>query len=121
MIDITFEITQSSKWGSISLAGKTNAWKKPSGIIFRSIRTLDEPLLAFFIKGGTVDVFVERRVVSDIPLLFNIFEVSAELLPSWVAFLECKILPKLFVEELINGRISINTGAWVAVPIPDSS
>lgn len=66
-------------------------------------------------------MLVERCMVSNIPFLLDIFKICAEFLPSRISILECEILPQFLVEELIDWGISVDAGAGVTVPIPDTS
>lgn len=46
-------------------------------------------------------------------------EVASKLFPACVSLLEGKIFPQLLVEKLIDRGVGIDTGTWIAVPVPD--
>lgn len=66
-------------------------------------------------------MLVELSVLLHLPNFLDVVEVSSQFLPASVSLLECEVFPQLLVEELVDGRIAVNTSSWIAVPIPNSS
>lgn len=48
-------------------------------------------------------------------------EIPAKVFPAGISFLECEVLPNLFVEKLIDRRVRVHSSSWVAVPIPNAT
>lgn len=66
-------------------------------------------------------MLVELDVLQNIPLLLHVLEIAPKLFPASISLLEGEIFPKLLVEELVNRRIGVNTGARIAIPVPDTT
>ena len=60
-------------------------------------------------------------MISYIPLLVHVLKVSAELRAAGVAFGVGKVFPELFVEELVDRCIAVDSSPRVAVPVPDAT
>ncbi len=66
-------------------------------------------------------MFVELGIFPDLPLFFDMVEISSQFLPPCISLLEGEVLPQLLIEKLVDRCITIDTGSWVAVPIPNTS
>lgn len=66
-------------------------------------------------------MLVVRNVLLQIPLLFDVFEISSQLRATSISFFEGEIFPKLFVEKLINWSIAVDACSRVAIPVPDTT
>ena len=82
-------------------------------------------------------MLVVGYVVTDVPLLFDMVEIPPKLGTAGISLLEGKVLPQIyggsveaktrlgevltFVEELVDGRVTVDTRSWIAVPVPDTT
>lgn len=48
-------------------------------------------------------------------------EVASKVFPASIPLLEGEGFPELFVEELVDWGVGVDTGAGIAVPIPDTA
>jgi hypothetical protein len=48
-------------------------------------------------------------------------EVAAEILPASISFFEGEIFPQFLVEKLVDWSVGVNTGAGIAIPVPDAA
>lgn len=96
-------------------------------------------MLLVLVEVGSVDVLVVCDVFTDVPLLLDVVEISSELWTSGVSLLECEVFPEIltvlvqypqhmrggemltFVEQLIDGCVTVDTCTWIAVPVPDTA
>ena len=74
--------------------------------------------MSILVENGAVDVFVEGNILFDIPFVFDMSKVSPQFLPVRIPLLESKVFPELLVEQLVNGRVAVDSSSWIAVPIP---
>jgi len=93
--------------------------------------------VALLVEGSTIDVLVVGYVVTDVPLLLDMVEISPELWTAGISLLEGEVLPQIygestktdrrlgevltFVEELVDGCVTVDTRSWIAVPVPDTT
>jgi hypothetical protein len=73
------------------------------------------------VKDGIVDVLVVHYVFGGIVFLFDIFEILLKLLPGWIFLSESEVFPEFFVEQMVYGRVAINSRAGVAILVPDTT
>jgi hypothetical protein len=59
-------------------------------------------------------------MLPQIPLLVYMIEIATQLFPASVAFFEREIIPELFVEQLVNWRVCIDSGSRINIPVPDT-
>jgi len=138
MVDIAAEVAETGDWGGVSVLTsvfsqarkrspllpfgcETNAWNEPAAPDLASIRALHEPHVLVFVESGTINVLVELDILQDVPLLLHMLEVAAEILPASISFFEGEIFPQFLVEKLIDWSVGVNTGAGIAIPIPDAA
>ena len=121
VIDVAVKIAQAREWRCIAFTGKSDAGDEPGCLDLGAISALDQPLVAGLVKCCTIHVFIEGDVVSDIPLLLDVIEISSQFFPVRIAILEHKICPQFLVVQLVDGGIGIHPRAWVTIPVPDSA
>jgi hypothetical protein len=121
VVDFTFEVRKATERRCESSGREADARDEPFAIDLTPIRRFDKPLMSLFIECCTIHVLVVGDVLLQVPFLFDVREVSSQLLPACVSFFEGEAFPKLFVEELIDGCVAVNAGSWVAIPIPNST
>tara|TARA_R110002060_G_scaffold16254_3_gene22579 strand:+ start:1225 stop:1761 length:537 start_codon:yes stop_codon:yes gene_type:complete len=121
VVDLAFEVAEVLDRRCVLLRGESNTWNEPPTGYFGTIRAFYVPAIGALIESSAVHVFVKLRVLVHFPHFLDVIEISSELLPSSISLLECKVLPELFVEELVNGRIAVDTSSWIAIPVPNST
>lgn len=52
-------------------------------------------MLLVLIEVGSIDVLVVCDVLTDLPLLLDVVEVSSELWAAGVSLLECEVFPEI--------------------------
>jgi hypothetical protein len=77
-------------------------------------------LLTLLVEDGIVDVFV-AYVFGCVVFPFDVVKVVLEFASAGVFFGEGVVFPEFFVEELVDGRVAVDLGAGVAVPVPDTT
>jgi len=98
---------------------KAYAGNEPLAPNLSPIRAFHKPLVLVLIESRPIHMLVEFNVLQHIPLLLHVLEVAAKLFPASISLLEGEVFPQLFVKELIDGRVGVDAGARVAVPVPD--
>ena len=58
-----------------------------------TIRALNQPLVLALVESGPIDVLVVGDMLTHVPLLLDVVEISSEFRTSSVALLECKVFP----------------------------
>ena len=74
-----------------------------------------------FIERCSVDILIEVKVGTKIPLLVYVLEIAAQLLPASIAFLEGEVFPEFFVVKLIYRSVCVYAGPGIAIPVPSQS
>lgn len=94
---------------------------EPVSVDFAAIGAFDEPLLPFLVEDGIVDIFVVNDVFCRVVFLFDLVEVVLKFSPAGIFLGECVVFPQFFVKELVYGRVAVNSGTTVAIPVPDTT
>ena len=55
-------------------------------------------------------MLVEDNILFDVPDLFHVLKVTPEFLPPSIPFSKGKCRPELFVEQLVDGRVTVDAG-----------
>ncbi|KAH9845394.1 hypothetical protein Tdes44962_MAKER06679 [Teratosphaeria destructans] len=121
VVDIPPEVAEPRDRRAVLLGSEANARYEPSSVDLAAIRALNEPLLPLLVELRSVYVLAVFCVLINLPLLLDEFKVATELWPAGITLLERKLLPKLFVEKLVDRGIAVDAGARIAVPVPPQS
>jgi hypothetical protein len=68
-----------------------------------------------FVKDSAIYMLVEFNILLDVPDLLNMLKIPTEFPPPSIAFFEGKRGPQLFVEQLIDRCVTIDSSTWIAV------
>ncbi len=115
------KIAQALEVGCVAAGSKAHRGDQPASIGFAAVGALHEPLLSFFIEDGIVHVLVVDYVLGRIVFLLDVFEILLEFLPAGIFLGEGVVFPEFFVEQLVYGRVAVDAGAGVAIPVPDAT
>ena len=121
VVHVAPEVAKARHWWSVTPRCESDAGDEPSTVDLTPITAVDKPLVLLLVEFGTIYVLVILHMLLDVPLLLDMLEVAPKLWPAGVSFFKGEIFPKLFIEELINGRIAVDSGTRIAVPMLHTS
>ena len=118
MLYDALELLDARVFWCVCLCSESNAWDEPAGLDLVAICAINVPLVGLLVESGTLDVAVEPHMWLEIKRLLEVGEVSPKLFPIRIPLLEREVLPDIFIKQLVDGGVTVNTGAGVAVPVP---
>jgi hypothetical protein len=118
VIYLSFVSVQTGEVGCVGFCRKPNRSNKPSCPYLGPVVQVYDPLTGLLVEYGASAGGVELYILFETKFAIKILKVFSEILPVGEKFFVLPVFPKFFFEQLIDGRVTIDTGTGIAIPIP---